>query len=102
MAVITTQRLEICREENHEIIIDVLILINFVMYIFISLCILQSGKSALQIWGISLNIYYQDAEWWEDDDQDAEVEDDDQDAEVEDDDKEAFKAHVEALFADVL
>ena len=35
MAVITTQRLEICREENHEILIDVLILINVVMYIHI-------------------------------------------------------------------
>ena len=45
---------------------------------------LQSWKSALQVWGILLN-------YWRD-----------QDAEVEDDDKEVFKAHVEALFADVL
>ena len=44
---------------------------------------LQSGKSALQVWGISSSQGNQDAE-------------------VDDEDKEAFKAHVEALFADVL
>ena len=54
------------------------------VYLFISLCIWQFGKSALQVWGISLN-------YWQD-----------QHAEVEDEDKEAFKAHVEALLADVL
>ena len=44
---------------------------------------LQSGRSALQVWGIPSDQR-------------------DQDAVVEDEDKEAFKAHVEALFADVL
>ena len=44
---------------------------------------LQSEKSALQVWGIPSDERNQQAE-------------------VEDEDKEAFKAHAEALFADVL
>ena len=54
------------------------------VHLLIFLCILQSGQSALQVWGIYSND-------WEG-----------QDAEVEDEDKEVFEAHVEALFADVL
>ena len=70
---------------NHVILIDLLkfLFINVVTYIINILCMLQSGRSALQVWGIPS---YQR----------------DQDAVVEDEDKEAFKAHVEALFADVL
>ena len=86
MAVMAAELLKTCRQANHEILIDVLIFTNFAiyLYLFISLCMLQSGKSALQVWGISSN-------YWQD-----------QDAEMEDEDKEAFKAHVEALFTDVL
>ena len=43
----------------------------------------QHDKSALQVWGIPSDQR-------------------DQDVEVEDEEKEAFRAHVEALFADVL
>ena len=46
-------------------------------------CWYQNGKSVLQVWGIELD-------------------QDDQNAEVEDEGKDAFRAHVEAVFADVL
>ena len=84
MAVIITKRLKTCHGINNEILIDVLIFINknIVMF-YISLCTLQSCKSAVQVWGIPS---YPGG----------------QQPEVEDEDKEAFKAYAEALFADVL
>ena len=46
----------------------------------------QDGKSALQVWGGQ----FWDSPWMK------------KDEAAEDEDKEAFRAHVEALFADVL
>ena len=51
--------------------------------LYMRACVLQADKSVLQVWGIPSRRR-------------------DQDSETEDEDKEAFRVHVEALFADVL